>query len=158
MKETKFLLFIILALISIRLNAQETTESDLVGKWNLTKVEVLNMQGETELSRQTFDALSIDSGKANFGHVVEIDQIECSADRKTIYRGQDKGSPFIRNGNIQISVQTPLFTVIHFHNGFWSDVNFVWIDKPTSFMLISEQLIDQAYDYREQVWLYYTKE
>jgi len=55
MKKTHLLFFIFVLIgIQTNLHAQAVTANDLAGKWMLTKIEVVKMQGDAEFGRQSY--------------------------------------------------------------------------------------------------------
>ena len=150
MKNTH-LLFFIFALMSIQANlhAQAVTANDLAGKWMLTKIEVVKMQGDTEFDRQSYTI-------SNYPGKIYFEQVECFSDGKAIYSGNcDAG--LLSGGGIQLHNYNLRDYITFNGRAMGVRFEFQWLDKPSSFMLINERLLNQQSREKEKILLHYKR-
>jgi|GEM_PF-2288542 len=124
--------------------------SDLVGKWTLTKIEVVKMQGEAELGRQTFTA-------TNYSGKIYFEKLECFSDGKANYSGKADAGLLV-GGSVQLyGYDLPGYLTFH-GKTMGVSFGFQWLVKPASFLLISETTLDQQSGEKEKILLHYVKE
>ena len=135
--------------MAIYAKGQETIQlSDLVGKWKLTKVEVVKMQGEIELSRTEYTP-------TGYIGAVAFEEVEIFTDAKTAYSGKCIDG-LREGGNIQLSSNS---AGVVFH-GKQTGVRYIfhWQINPTSFVLEQRKSIDQQGRLAENTHYYYEKQ
>ncbi len=124
MKKMNLVLFLMFTLVGAK--AQEAVQlSDLVGKWKLTKVEEVEMQGDTELSRREYAV-------PEYSGTISIKNFECFANGSVAYEATT-GEPE-NTGNIQLARGA---NRVIFHNRKQRSYpfDFTWQTKPTSFSI-----------------------
>ena len=147
MKKVVFVL--LLSFMAIYAKGQEAIQlSDLVGKWKLTKVEEVQLQGDTELSRQEYIPAAY-SGNIYFDH------LEFFSDGKISYGGKNSGE-LGAGKNIQLYEGSDN---VGFHGDILSTFfAFKWLSEPTFFSLAQEKASNQQSQTSTFVYYYYQKE
>ncbi len=148
MKKIYFLLFtFVLVSVQIKLHAQVVTLDELTGKWTLTKVEIIKMQGNTELDRQDYTP-------SNYDGKIYFEKIECLSDGQIIYSGIGDEALLAESGifhspnNVMIVFQNSLI-------GYTFD--FSWEDKPILFILEKTATLNQQNKLKERIRFFYQK-
>ena len=141
-------LLLIFSFIGFWGKAQESIQlSDLVGKWKLTKVEEVQMQGDAELSKQEYTPTTY-SGEIPF------EGFTCTSDSKLSYSGR-KLDWFKEGGNIQLNEGS---NNVFFH-GKPAGLSFIfdWEVMPVEFSLEKLMEGNQQSAERKMVKYYYVK-
>ncbi len=145
-----FFFFTLMCILQLSVQAQTLILEDLVGKWTLTKVEVVNVQNDTEIGRQTYNPPSSYPGKIYF------EQVECFVDGKAAYSGQcDEG--LRAGGSIQLYSNGTLDYITFHGRSMGVSFEFTWLNLAADFILISEQQLNQQQNSKERLLFYYTK-
>jgi hypothetical protein len=127
---------------------KKIASNELVGKWTLAKIEVVKMQGDVELNRQSY-ALSDYSGKIYF------EKMECQNTGQVIYSGRGDKALLSEPGKFH----TRSKDAVVFQNsliGFTFD--FSWENKPDLFVLEKTGAVRQQSGQSERIRFFYQKE
>ena len=152
MKQNHFLSLLIFALMITQTSmyAQVVTVNDLAGKWQLTKIEVVKLQGDTELERQSYTA-------ATYPGKIYFEQVECFPDGKAVYSGNcDAG--LLSGGGIQLRSYNMRDYLTFNGRAMGVRFEFKWTETSGSFVLVNERLLKQQSTEKEKIMLHYTKE
>lgn len=145
-----YLLFFTLALMGIQpvLQAQVVAPADLVGRWTLTKIEIVTMQGNAELSRQSYTP-------SDYAGQIYFEKIACSYNGEVVYSGQGDKTLLSAVGRFH----TRHKGAIVFQNsliGF--TFGFSWEEKPDLFVLEKQGAVHQQNKQSERIRFFYQKE
>jgi len=126
---------------------QAVTPEDLAGRWVLTKVEVLKMQDDTELSRQNYTP-------ENYAGRIYVEQMECFADGKVVYSGRSDKTLLSAPGTFHIRDNRDVIVFQNALIGF--PFRFLW--EEGLFILEKRGATTQQGKQRELIRFYYQKE
>ncbi len=138
-----------LAFTAVYAMGQEQVQlSNLVGKWKLTKIEEVQLQGDTELSRQEYSP-------TNYSDKIPFEGFECTSDSKLLYLGKMLEG-FKDGGNIQLNDGS---NEVFFHGKqIGLPFTFTWQSKPTEFSLERMMGGNRQSTEKKMVKYYYKKE
>ena len=147
MKRTCLLLLFFFALTAVR--AQVLAPADLAGNWTLEKIEVVTMQGETELDRQVYTPLTY-QGKIYF------EKIACTEDGQVTYSGTGDQALLSEAGRFHIRKNGAMVVFQNRLKGFPFD--FFWEEQAQLFVLEKTVRISQQNRQSERIRFFYQKE
>jgi hypothetical protein len=150
MRRTFLLLLFTLGWMGVHLNvqAQALMPGELAGKWTLTKIEVVTMQGNAERSRQSY-TVSDYTGKIYF------EKIDCLNDGVVNYSGRGDEALLSQPGRFHVLRRS----MVVFQNsliGFPFD--FSWEEKGGIFVLEKAGAVRQQNRQSERIRFFYQKE
>lgn len=145
-----FMLLAVSMVCTVKSFAQNLTVADLTGKWKLAKVEVIQKQGDAELSRQAYLP-------ADYTGKIYFEQVRCSPSGRTIYDGKKRDDGLRNGGGLQVDSHNGHSYVTFNGEAMGAYYEFEWVKKSVEFSLTEEQLLSQQTGEKKIVKLYYSK-